>query len=333
MVKRALLASGLVLGAAAAGCGRFQDPNVVVDLRTLAIRADPPDQVIDVDLTQPVNPTALLAQLVPTRVCALVADPGLDRRLLWSMTMCAGTAGGRCDVEDEVPIGGGLLDDPDTTSPEPRLCVTVEPDGKLLGVLLQSLDNDSLHGLGGVDVSVQLRVGGESGDRDLDQYASKTVRVAPRIPMARAANTNPTMVRLDGALEDQPASPVVPFVRCPDNPSPPTIAPATKLRLTPVEPDGAREVYVVPTLDGKSQTFTESLTYQWIASSGGFSSGSTGGPRDVSGNPAPLFTDFTAPAPEDLETLDGPTDIIVWIIQRDERLGETWYESCIRVMP
>ena len=315
---------------AAAGCGSFQDPNVVVDLRILAMTAQPPDQVLDIDLTQPPMPAALLAKLVPTEVCALIADPSLDRRLLWSMTMCPGTAGGRCDVEDEVPLGNGLLDDPDTTSPEPRLCVTVQPDGKLLGVLLQSLDGDSLHGLGGVDVSVQLRVGGEDGDRDLDQYASKTVRISPRIPMTRAANTNPTMVRLDGALEDQPASPVVPFVRCPDNPSPPTLAPATKLRLTPIEPDGAREVYVVPTLDGKSQTFTESLTYQWIASAGGFSSGTTGGPRDITGNPAPLFTDFRSPPPEDL---DGPTDISLWIIQRDERLGETWYEGCVRVVP
>jgi hypothetical protein len=148
--------------------------------------------------------------------------------------------------------------------------------------------------------------------------------------MARAANTNPTMMRLDGALEDQPASPVAPFVRCPDNPSPPMLAPGTKLRLTPVEPDGAREVYVVPTLDGKSQTFTESLTYQWVASAGGFSSGTTGGPRDITGNPVPLFTDYRSPPAQDL---DGPTDIALWIIQRDERLGETWYEGCLRVVP
>src|SRR5690349_905307 len=165
---------GAALVVAAAGCGSFQDPNIVVDLRILAMTAEPPDQVLDIDLTQPPMPTALLAKLVPTRVCALIADPALDRRLLWSMTMCAGTSGGRCDVEDEVPLGNGLLDDPDTASPEPELCVTVEPDGQLLGVLLQWLDNDTLRGLGGVDVSVQLRVGGEDGDRDLDQYASKT---------------------------------------------------------------------------------------------------------------------------------------------------------------
>ena len=55
--------------AALAGCGRFQDPNVVVDLRVLAMMATPPDQVIDVDLTGPVMPQDLLAQLVPTEVC------------------------------------------------------------------------------------------------------------------------------------------------------------------------------------------------------------------------------------------------------------------------
>jgi len=325
MVSRAFIACAAALAAA---CDSFQDPNVVVDLRILAMTASPPDQVLDVDLTQPPMAADLLARLVPTEVCALVADPALDRRLVWSMAICSGTFGGRCDVEDEVLIGSGTLDDPDTTVPEPRMCVTIQPDARLLGVLLQWLQDDSLHGLGGVDYSVQLRVGGEDGDRNLDQYASKTVRVAPRIPMARAANANPT-AQFEAALEDQTGAPLV-LRRCVDDPSPLTVAPRTKLRLTPIEPDGAREVYVVPTLDGKSQTFTESLTYQWTASAGGFSSGSTGGPRDVSGNPAPLFTDFTAPPPEDLE---GPTDIVLWIVQRDERLGETWYEACIRVVP
>jgi hypothetical protein len=122
----------------------------------------------------------------------------------------------------------------------------------------------------------------------------------------------------------------LPIGRCAESPAPLEIAAGTKLRMTPIEPDGVREVYVVPTLDGKSQTFTESLTYQWASSAGGFSDGATGGPHDVSGNPAPLFTDFRAPAAGDL---DGPTDVTVWIIQRDERLGVQWYEACVRVMP
>jgi hypothetical protein len=329
MVNRVLLALVVGLGAAAAGCGRFQDPNVVVDLRTLAMRAEPPDQVIDVDLTQPVMPAALLAQLVPTRVCALIADPA-DRRLLWSMTLCSLLSTERCDDGGpEVLLGMGLSDDPETTVPEPGMCVTVMPDANLLALLAFIVQGDTLHGLGGIDYGVVLRVGGENGNRDLDQYAAKTLAVSPRIPATRAANHNPTLDRIDAALED--GTPVtLPFGRCADNPAPRTLAPATKLRLLPIEAAGAREVYTVPTLDGHSETFTESLTYQWIAGAGGFSRGTTGGPRDLTGNPPPLFSDFKSPAASDL---DGSTDIPLWIIQRDERLGVQWYESCLRVAP
>jgi hypothetical protein len=327
MVKHAPLAIAV---AAAAGCGKFQDPNVVVDLRTLAMRAEPPDQLIDVDLTQPVMPAALLAQLVPAQVCALVADPSADRRLLWSMTLCALLSTERCDDDGpEVLLGMGLSDDPETTVPEPRMCATVMPDANLLALLAFVVEDDALHGLGGVGYGVVLRVGGENGDRDLDQYAAKTLTVSPHIPAARAANRNPSLDRIDASLDD--GAPVaLPPGRCADNPAPYALAPGTKLRLRPVEAAGAREVYTVPTLDGHAETFTESLTYQWIAGAGGFSRGSTGGPRDLSGNPAPLFSDFKSPAASDLA---GSTDVPLWIIQRDERLGVQWYESCLRVAP
>ncbi|HMG56445.1 MAG TPA: hypothetical protein VK601_23255, partial [Kofleriaceae bacterium] len=265
--------------AAAAGCGSFQDPNIVLDLRVLAIQAEPADQVVDVDLTAPPNPSALLAQLVPTQVCALVADPALDRRLVWTMTMCPLTLDARCDDgRPQVALGGGLLDDPDTSVPAPPLCATVMPDAQLLGVLLDVLQGDDFKGLGGLDYAVTLRIGGEAGDRELDQYATKTLRVSPRIPADRAANHNPGLDRIDAALED--GTPVaLPLGRCLENAEPYPLRAGAVLRLTPVEPDGARERYVVPTLDGRSETFTESLTYQWTASLGGLSHGSTGGPR------------------------------------------------------
>jgi hypothetical protein len=329
-----LLARGAWLGlvglAAGAGCGSFEDPDVVIDLRVLAMAATPPDQVIDVDLTQPPSPAALLSQLVPTRVCMLVADPGLERRLAWSVTMCPLTADDRCDeARPEELIDSGVLDDPDTTVPEPTLCVTIDPDVRLLGVLLDALQEDTLRGLGGVDYAVQLRIGGEDGDRNLDQYATKIVRVAPRIPANRNANTNPQIFNVDARFGTRGEIPLR-LDRCADNPTPLEIPAGTRLQLSPLEPGGVREVYVVPTLDGRSQTFTESLTYQWVASAGGFSNGSTGGPRDPFGNPAPLATELVAP---DGNELSGPTDISLWIIQRDERLGVHWYQSCVRVAP
>jgi hypothetical protein len=312
-----------------AGCGKFQDPNVVVDLRVLAITATPPTQVIDVDLTQPIDPAALLGELVPTVVCALIADPALDRRLTWSIGICPYYSDRRCDDGSELAVASGVLDDPDTTVPEPALCATIAPGADLLGLLLDQVQGDALHGLGGIDYAVQLRVGGEDADRALDQYAAKTIRVSPRIPATATANTNPTVARIDTSIDDVPAG-ALPLARCVDQPPALAIPAGVKLRMTPVEPDGAREVYTLPTLDGMSQTFTESLTYQWIAGAGGFSRGDTGGPHDLAGNPAPLFTDFRAPGAGDLM---GPTDVSVWIVQRDERLGARWYEACVHVVP
>jgi hypothetical protein len=315
---------------AVAGCDSFQDPSVVIDLRVLAMTASPPDQVLDVDLGEDVMPEELLAELVPTEVCVLVADPGLDRRLAWSITVCPHTGDDRCDSDRPAyDLGSGVVDDPETAVPGPRLCVTIEPDRRLLGVLIDAVLGDTLRGLGGIDYAAQLRIGGEDADRALDQYATKILRVSPRIPDARAANQNPRLDRIEATLGDgEPVA--LPMGRCAENPAPYELAPGTQVRLMPIEPDGVREVYVMPTLDGKSQTFTESLTYQWIAGAGGVSNGTTGGPRDVSGNPAPLFTDYRAPRAEDLI---GPTDISLWVIQRDERLGGIWYESCVRVTP
>jgi hypothetical protein len=326
MVKRALFAI------AVAGCGTFEDPNVVIDMRVLAMRASVPEQVVDVDPTQPLNAGAVLAQLVPSDVCVLIADGHFERRLRWSMTMCNLSGAERCphDGRPIVELGSGIWEDPDDAPGEPPMCATVAADGDLLGVVLDVLQSDSLHGLGGVDYGVSLRVGGEADDPALDLYAAKSLRVTPRIPASVTANHNPFVDHVDALLEDASAAVAVPLGRCVDQPAPLEILPDHKVRLTPVEPDGVREVYTVPTIDGMTRTFTEALTYQWIGAGGAFSDGQTGGPHDPFGNPAPLFTDWKAPAATDLA---GPTDFPIWIVQRDERLGVHWYETCIRVVP
>jgi hypothetical protein len=324
MVNRAFI---VAIAAVLAGCDSFEDPNVVIDLRVLAMTASPPTQVIDVDFNQPPSPVDVLAQLVPTTVCALVADP-VAERIAWSLSLCGGTGGDRCG-DDARLLASGVAEDPKTAEPAPKMCATIAPDADLLALLLRVLQDDTLRGLGGLSYLVELRAGGETVDRSLDQYASKALMVAPRIPATATGNTNPRIDRIDTTIDDGPPV-ALPLGRCVDNPAPLEIPAGTRLRLTPIEPDGVREAYVVPTLDGKSQMFSESLTYQWVTSRGGLSSGTTGGPRDITGNPAPLFTDFKAPTADELT---GPTDATLWIIQRDERLGVTWYEACIRVVP
>jgi hypothetical protein len=318
MVKRAAVIALL------AACGKFQDPNIVVDLRVVAMTATVPEQVIDTG-------SDALSQLVPSTVCALVADPNFDgRRLRYTMTLCPLGEGDRCDSDaPQSMVVRGLIEDPDITVPEPKMCGTVEPDGNLVGVVKYALDNDILHGLEGEAYEVQLQVGGQDADPSLDLFAAKSMQVIANIPVGRAPNHNPTLTEIDATLPN--ADPVpLPLGRCVDQAAPLEVPPATKIRLLPIEPDGVRETYDVVKIDGTIQTFTENLTYQWTAGGGGFSDGSTGGPHDPFGNEPPLFSGWTSPAAKDL---DGPTNIPIWVVQRDERLGAAWYESCIRVVP
>lgn len=317
---------------ALAGCGKFQDPNIVVDLRVLAMTAQPPEQVVMVDLANPPQAADVIAQLAPTEVCALVADPNFEgRRLRWSMTVCPSSGDEQCNSgSPQYVAGSGVIDDPDTTVPEPRMCATVNADGNLLGVLLDALDSDTLKGLEGLPYEVELKVGGEDADPALDLYASKLVQVMPDLPAGRTPNRNPTITELDVKLPDADAPMPLALGRCIDQSAPLEVAAGAKLRMTPVEAPDAREMYPVAKLDGTFAVFTESLTYQWVAQAGKFSDGITGGTHDPFGNEPPLFSDWTAPKADDL---DGPTDVAIWLVQRDERYGATWYESCIRVMP
>ncbi len=86
----------LAMLAVLAGCTTFEDPTIVLDLRVLAMTANIPDQVVDVDLAMPM-PAEILDQLQNTDVCALVADPAHERFLRWSMTLCLLDEEGRCD--------------------------------------------------------------------------------------------------------------------------------------------------------------------------------------------------------------------------------------------
>lgn len=313
-----------------AGCGSFEDEDIVIDTRVLAMAATVPDQVIDVDLENPQSDVELLEQLVPSRMCALVADPAKQRRLRWAMTLCVLNADERCYGPRSM-LGEGLSEDPETTLDEQAIaiCADIPPDGNLLGVIRFAFEEDQFGGLGGLDYGVQLVVGGEDVDPALDLYAGKSLRVAPRIPAERTANTNPDLERIEMTVEDgEPIT--LPLGRCVTQADKVTVSPRALVRFTPIESPTTRETYVVPTVDGQSQAFTEAPTYQWTAGAGGFSSGMTGGPRDFAGNPAPLFTDWRAPRAEDV---GAGLDVPIWLVQRDERLGATWYEGCVRVVP
>ena len=328
-MKRLLPAAALL-----AGCTSFEDPTIVLDLRVLAMTADVPDQIVDVDLEMPM-PAEILQQLQPTNVCALVSDPAQDRALRWAMTLCLLDEEGRCDrAQPFVELGAGVIADPETASAAQRPCGMIEPTAygaTILAMLRAAVEANPVQALGGIDYTVVFSVGAVE-DPSADIYATKHLRVSPRIPAERRANVNPRFDFVDAALLSGGAV-VLPGNggtggRCAElGPfEVPEVRPGARMTLFPIEPVGTREDYVVPTLDGKTAMLTETVTYQWFATYGAWSDEFTGGGHDVLGNQSLLGSDWLAPS-----NVTGPLDVSLWMIQRDERYGARFFETCVRV--
>jgi hypothetical protein len=177
-----------------------------------------------------------------------------------------------------------------------------------------------------VQVELTVRPAGTGIDQAI--FAAKSALYSPRIPAERVANENPRVEEFTATTEDDEEL-TMPIGRCNDV-DPPTVAPDATLRIEPIEPEGVREDYLVPTLDGGSRMFTENLRYAWYATDGDWSPETSGGPKDPFGNEATLWADWTAPPAEEI---DGAQDVRMWFVQRDERGGLAWYDSCVRVVP
>ncbi|HVK85284.1 MAG TPA: hypothetical protein VM513_14300 [Kofleriaceae bacterium] len=320
---------------ALAGCSVFEEPSIVLDLRVIGMVSEPPEQVVDVDLADPMS-TAILDQLVNVEVKAVVADPNKRRALRWTMTLCLVDEEGRCDrTQPYKELGGGVIEDPDDATAGQYPTATIVPDLDLLVMLQRAVEANPVQALGGVDLTVMLQLGGVDDPAEDDVFAAKRVRVSPRYPAARMANLNPTITSLDAALVGVSSGGIDIHERRCNDPVQPGQSPA-RLRagqtvtLFPLEPDGTRQQYVAPTLDGQSIMLEETVTYQWLAERGSWSDETTGGGHDILGNQSLLGSDWTAPG----TIPDGqmvPTSI--WVIQRDERLGVRVFETCIIVEP
>jgi len=282
----------------AAGCETgFETQSLVIDLRVLAVRSDPAEVVVDVD------PDDLASvQLPPVTFTALLADPAGPRPLEYTWTACPETMSLRCDDPDvtfSLQFGGGTTD------------VSVEPSATLqvnLPLLMAALEQDEFLGLGGIPVIAELVLRAPDGNVI---HAAKRIFFGPRVPPEKVANLNPTLAELRARDAPFPEETALVVTRL------------EEIELMPVEPPDAREVYVVPTLDGGSRTFTENLRYSWLATGGTFKDEFTGGATDIFGNTPLLQTRWTAPGE--------PGSITLWLVQRDERGGTSWTRRTVQV--
>ncbi|HTM19744.1 MAG TPA: hypothetical protein VL172_04530 [Kofleriaceae bacterium] len=323
---RRLLLVALVI---AAGCGDFETPSIVLDLRTLGAIAEPPEVVAPFD---PADPEASAGELQEVSVCVLPADPTESRRLEWNMVACAPRDSGRCDDASApfVDVGFGFIDDPEASGQRP--CGTVPVNAGLIAVLQDAVSADSLAGFGGIAVQVEIWLrpeGATTLDDGVAAFAAKRVLYAPKIPAERVANRNPTVERFTYAVNGG-AEADLPLGRC-EEITPLDLAVDDQIQITPVEPDGVREDYVLPTFDGGVRQVTEYMSYAWYATAGDWSREDSGGPRDLAGNQPPLDSKWTAAI--DADTVGDGLDVRLWMVQRDERGGQSWYESCLHVHP
>lgn len=326
-----------------AACASFEDPTMIRDLRVIAVQAIPPERVIDIDPENLPPPDEILPQLGRTNVYAVIADPGTRRRVLWSMSLCILGEDGRCSPDHpELPVASGAIEDPEgdlrsaacpfnplgeRDMPAGVICVEVDYDEQFLAMMMGLLRDDPVRGLGGLDYGLSLRVGGADADPSEDVFASKLLRISLRIPEDKKQNQNP---RLDNVLIGSGGiGRDLPFDHCgaEAHVDRPVVAAGTQWTLYPIEPEGTREKFVVPTLDGQFEMFEETISYQWLATAGGFTDAITGGPPDIFGNERLLGTEWVAPR------VGGQVNVSVWVVQRDERYGVTWWESCITVNP
>ncbi len=323
---RTILVSAAIASAMAGACGSFDDPAIVVDLRFLGVIASPPEILIPENLAE-----LDVASLPRFEVCALVADPNASRGLQFEMVVCPKASEGRCHSDLQIKFGQGRVSDSEEFSDPVSICGRLEPSLQLAKIIEQSVSLDSLAGFGAVDIQAVISVWPQSLPEQA-VFATKQIRFGIAKPEERLPNSNPSLagVLAQVTCEGQETAPTsLPRGRCADV-APLVVQPGCSVHLEPEEPEGIREDYVVPTLDGSFRRFTETMRYQYFSTHGAWTRANTGGPTDGAGNRPTLDTQWRAP---EAELVESELNVSLFVIQRDERGGQSWFQSCVRVIP
>jgi hypothetical protein len=280
---RALL---LAMVAAALACTPdFQSQSQVIDLRVLAVTAEPPEAQFDLDA----------GTVEPVKLTYLVADPARpDNFATLTAQACEPTDTRRCDQGLAFPLGtvsrqGGTLFTSD---------LTVAPS-----VLLQAASLNDLGAFNGIQVQVSFSVddGNPAGPQEGDKVVVYT-------PVGSTPNHNPLMTEVDVSIGGVPHSTLQPGQEL-------DVQPNVDYGLRPVLAPDARETYTTVDLKGKPVTLTEDPTYFFFTTQGASYDRDSAPEPDNGVAPPDGLTRFTA---------GGPGSGMLWIVVRDGRGGETW---------
>lgn len=297
-----------------AACGfQFERRSEVIDRRILAIRAEPPEVIVDGTLSAPA-----------VQLTALVVDPSApDAVAEYEWRVCARVPGlidtidsdtGRCrEADDLPPIDAG-------EAPLGSLGVTV-PVPAELAMLLQGAGAASL--ALSMTVNAQLSVQTDQGPI----VGFKRLVLSTATPPGRQPNRNPRLSALlfDGEVweADTPirirhgACDPAKRVEVVDRTRPGELVKVCEHKITPVFDEAEAETYPQQKFDGDVIELRELLQFDWYVDHGSVSEERTEqysgvGPRKYD----PVSTNWREP-PE-------PRDMTVWVVVRDGRLGVSW---------
>ena len=257
-------AVGLVLavfGSLGSGCtGDLARPSEVRDLRVLAIRAEPPEVVLDGDVP-------------PVALQALVADPRApDSTIAWQWSACGLTDDLRCASDPRaISIGTG---DGSLEAIAAGLVVTDElvADARVL---------DTFLGFGGVAIMTELVLAPGTDD---ELHAIKQLPAQYGLPRDTVENSNPSPPALLHDDVDWPVDEVL------------EVEPSAEVAVEPVSPPEDAEHYAVFRFDLGTEQLDENLDYSFFASEGTWSRNGSGGPPDIVATETTLASRWTAPS-------------------------------------
>jgi len=335
-----------IFAAAAAGCGNFQDVSSVVDLRVLAISADPPEILVD--------PAMLGAAPFQTKLTALIADPaGGDRAINVDALACPR----QIDAVTAATGKNGVVCkpfDPQSADPDASVAVTpLPPDSPAASrtsfgdaeldipytfpsdLLVRGYKLDPFAQLGfQMPITFQLTVSA-GAEREI---AIKRVifTVPPPDHADQPANANPRITALSGYFtRDGQANAVDPLPFDLGNPAPLPVG--SSLWLEPQGADTEAETYFtrVLTRDANPQVVVsevkETLRYSFFATAGIFSPPSTNNvPPVLRSQPERIHLESNYRTPA---VMPPDPQVTFWIVVRDERGGSSWIKGRFLLVP
>lgn len=353
------------LAASAAACTNFADPTTVVDLRVLAVKAEPSEIVLDVDLSNPAMPVVDPANNPPITITPLIADPaGNMRPVKYTISACpndpfapappgGGQGGGAFPSGGaRTTVGSALCDENSPTTwilwdqpADAGTSVTVQPTAdQLKQAFMQDVFPDQYGNLhGGFDLGMpftfDIKVDAGTPDTGIEEIRAikRVLYWARRIDPAQTPNQTPQMAMLDSFLlrDETTFTPIDQPKTLDENMPREEPAGTTAIWIRPAP--ATAEPFWTTVIDPDTHQAVpfhvdrETLRYRFFATAGTFSPAVTSSepmPGFVPTGPIPLESKLTLPT----ETGGLPTDsmgnslITIWVVVRDDRGGESWLQ-------